>query len=195
MDLLTALQERVRAARASDPDPDGPLTIGDVYQRLIPYRSIREELGVLEFSAYEHALLRLFSGEGNHLVLPDERAREEIQRELSSVNPILGIYRDYADTAIVLVNGGTPTPPAPPPPAPIEAIWRDPAEDLPNSSPSAAQCRYCAASLPDIQDLQFCPFCGETQGARPCIECGTPVEPEWSFCVRCGVRQTGDPSA
>src|SRR5690606_3143731 len=116
MDLIDALSERLRAAL-----PGGsaaPFTIGDVYQRLIPYRAVRGDLGVIEFAAYEHALLPLLAGEGGDLELRDPRAREEFERELASVNPIVGIYRDYAEAELHL--SGRPAPADVPPGVPAD---------------------------------------------------------------------------
>ncbi|HUE95158.1 MAG TPA: zinc ribbon domain-containing protein [Longimicrobiaceae bacterium] len=223
MDLLDALREHLLVARAQDPD-ERPLTIGDVYQRLVPYRTIRGELGVLEFAAYEHALLRLLAGEGRALEVLDDKAREEIQRELASVNPILGIYRDYADAPVAVVNGGEPRTdplhaapgpdpssleqappvaaaprtrkrarPAKPPPA-VElprAPEQPPAPEAGEPLPASAgqSCRECGEVLPPVEGLRFCPFCGVPRGPAPCAECGTLLDGEWTFCVRCGTRR------
>src|SRR5215217_1253550 len=102
MDLLPHLHERLISSLAVAPPPEEPLTVGQLYQRLIAYRSIRNEVGVMELASYEHALLRLLSGEQGFLRMLDETATAEIRRELASTNPILGIYRDFADVGIEL---------------------------------------------------------------------------------------------
>ncbi|HET8655813.1 MAG TPA: hypothetical protein VFL93_09895, partial [Longimicrobiaceae bacterium] len=103
MDLVDRLHDRLRAAA---PAPTG-FTIGELYQRLIPYRSVRGELGVWELAEYEHALLRLLSGERDYLELEDPSARAEIARELASPNPILGVYRDYPAARVRLGAAST----------------------------------------------------------------------------------------
>lgn len=203
MDLLASLAERLRSALRSSDAPAEPVTIGDIYQRLIPYRSVRSELGVLEFAAYEHALLRLLAGEGRHVRVQEPRALEEIQRELASVSPILGIYRDYSEAAVEVgygaaaksapsaagapahPNPSTPTP-APDRPAPTPAAPPPVASAPSPRAPYAAACRKCKEPLPPIDSIRFCPYCGENQGPKPCAECGTPIEGGWSFCIRCG---------
>jgi hypothetical protein len=79
-------------------------TIAELYQQLIPYRGVRGDLGVLELAEYEHALLRLLSGERELLRVTDERVRSELAAELDSPNPILGIYRDYSAATLEVVN-------------------------------------------------------------------------------------------
>ncbi len=48
-----------------------------------------------------------------------------------------------------------------------------------------ATCPECERGLPAGRTVLFCPFCGSEQ-PRVCAECGTSLEPEWSFCVACG---------
>src|SRR5690606_23503371 len=106
MDLLDKLYDRlVSAVEAAGPGafPHG-ITVADVYQRLIPYRSVRGQIGVVELAEYEHALLRLLAGERQYVDVADPTVKLEIQRELSSLNPILGIYRDYSTAKLKLVR-------------------------------------------------------------------------------------------
>lgn len=55
----------------------------------------------------------------------------------------------------------------------------------------AETCPWCRESLPDREDLRFCPFCGSSVDLRPCPECGAEVESEWIFCIACGT-EVGD---
>lgn len=104
MDLLDRLYDRLAdAARREYPGASAPtITIAEVYQSLIPYRGVRTELGILELAQYEHALLRLLSGERRYAEIELPQVAEELQRELATTNPILGIYRDYAAVPIRL---------------------------------------------------------------------------------------------
>lgn len=52
-------------------------------------------------------------------------------------------------------------------------------------------CSWCRESLPDRDDLRFCPFCGSSVDLRPCPECGAEVESDWIFCIACGA-EAGD---
>jgi hypothetical protein len=87
----------VRELRAKDPHRvDGPFTVAEIYQDLVPYRTHRDQIGVAMNADYEHALLRLLAGEGDYLSLESRTAREEIKEELASPNPNTGLYRDFA---------------------------------------------------------------------------------------------------
>jgi RNA polymerase subunit RPABC4/transcription elongation factor Spt4 len=101
MDLLDRLHRRLLKSATGSQGPDTRrITIADLYQRLIPYRAVRGEVGVMELAEYEHALLRLLSGERRYVEVGDPTAILEIQRELASLNPILGIYRDYPNVEV-----------------------------------------------------------------------------------------------
>jgi hypothetical protein len=87
----------VRELQAKDPEHiEGPFTVAEIYQNLIPYRTHRDEIGVEMSADYEHALLRLLAGEGDFLTIESRTARQEIREELDSPNPNTGLYRDFA---------------------------------------------------------------------------------------------------
>ncbi|HUF50089.1 MAG TPA: zinc ribbon domain-containing protein [Longimicrobiales bacterium] len=89
-DRLTEAVQRVRG------DFDTPVTVAEIYQELVPYRLVRGDVGFDMNADYEHALLRLLSGEGERARLEPAHAREEILRELKSANPNVSIYRGFA---------------------------------------------------------------------------------------------------
>jgi hypothetical protein len=211
MDLIDRLHRRLLAALpAATPDAT-PLefTIADVYQRLIPYRSVRTDLGVMELAEYENALLRLLAGERNYLDLEDASIQLELRRELASVNPILGIYRDYADAKLRPGLGESAEPraaekPKPAAEAPAERPAGEPTESSllgrsvespPQPAPSTEQasetksCWSCGRVLPELADLLYCPHCGMAQAPVPCRRCASAIAPDWSFCVRCGATR------
>lgn len=194
------------------------LTIAEIYQKLVPYRGVRAELGFSELPEYEHTLLRLLAGERDYVRVDLPQVREELQRELRAPNPILGIYRDYAAVAVHLNlearpgsgsgRSDPPTPPFPaarepaetrtmpmpppvvpaPPPAPPapEARPAPAAPEAPAAPGVTGRCRSCGEMLPPGREIRFCPHCGESQKLAPCRACGTALEPEWKFCIRCG---------
>lgn len=84
------------ALRSAQRDLAVPLTVAEIYQELVPYRVVRDDVGFGMNADYEHALLRLLGGEGGLLRLEPVRAREAIARELKSPNPNVSIYREYA---------------------------------------------------------------------------------------------------
>ena len=75
---------------------DGPFTVAEIYQNLVPYRTHRDEIGVEMNGDYEDALLRLLAGEGDYLVIESSDARQTICEELDASNPNTGIFRDFA---------------------------------------------------------------------------------------------------
>lgn len=185
MDLVDRLFRRLHeaAAREHPASPNPSFTIAEVYQRLVPYRGVRGELGILELAEYEHALLRLLSGERGYLRAETPEVEEELRRELASPSPILGIYRDYAAVRVELAPPAEapalperPAAPPAPPPAP------------PRAAPGS--CRRCRGALPDEPELRFCPHCGADQRETTCAGCALPLKPGWSFCIRCGAART-----
>lgn len=212
MDSLDRLYRRIADVLLREPAT--AVTVGDIYQHLVPYRTVRAELGFGELAEYEHALLRLLSGERDFLVVERADVQEEFQRELRNTNPILGVYRDYSDVGVYL-NPYAPdpaaldhtAPPPPPPPASTVAIPEGDA-DLPGvvidvtrpeppPRPAPAKklkaCTGCRSTLPPGRDVRFCPFCGKCLAPIPCPECSAVVEPEWRFCVTCGWPRDGQP--
>jgi hypothetical protein len=95
-------------AREAPERAAGPVTISEIYQRLVPYRSIRSELEFSELPQYEHALLRLLAGERGYAVIDTPSVQEELARELKAPNPILGVYRDYAAVEVRLRPAAAP---------------------------------------------------------------------------------------
>ncbi|HSJ25099.1 MAG TPA: hypothetical protein VK929_10545 [Longimicrobiales bacterium] len=88
--LVHALQQSRQDAFAA------PVTVAEIYQELVPYRSMREQVGFSMNADYEHALLRLLAGDGDWVQLEPASARDIILRELNSSNPNVSIYREYA---------------------------------------------------------------------------------------------------
>lgn len=194
MDLVDRLHhELVEALRRAPAGLDErPLTVGEIYQHLIPYRGVRSELGIFELPQYEHALLRLLSGERGYLTLVAAEVQEELRRELASPNPILGIYRDYPTAEVRLAQqvGPATAPPAPTPEI-IPIDEREPQDAPAPEAPRSATCHGCAVQLPDVPELRFCPACGADQLEAPCVACGAMLRAEWNFCIRCGTPRGG----
>lgn len=136
-DLVGRLSRRLHEELA-ERGIDGPLTIADLYQQLIPYRGVRGDLGVLELAEYEFALLRLLAGEAEDLRLADEGVRAELAAELASPNPILGIYRDYASARVEILGAPVRSladaqeakTERPDPPSPAPDLERDDVRDV-----------------------------------------------------------------
>ncbi|CAN5243959.1 hypothetical protein BH23GEM4_BH23GEM4_16540 [soil metagenome] len=194
MDPLDRLYWRL-AGDLDPAPPDGaaPLSVAEIYQQRIPYRTARAELGFSELAQYEHAMLRLLSGERGYAELEIPAVQEEIVRELRSANPILGIYRDYAAVGVVLrmpaagpMPSATAPPAAAPPPPPAPSAAPAPAAPFPTTRTAESPCPRCAGPLPRRRPATYCPHCGTAIRPVPCGECGAEVEPGWKFCVECG---------
>jgi hypothetical protein len=92
--LLAALADAMRRTRK---DPFGaPVTVAEIYQDLVPYRSVRTALGFQMNADYEHTVLRLLAGEREMAKLEPEEAREELRSELEMPNPNVGLFRKFA---------------------------------------------------------------------------------------------------
>jgi hypothetical protein len=92
--LHVALAEAL-GRRHSDFETE-PVTVAEVYQELVPYRSVRTTVGFEMNADYEHALLRLLSGEDGLVRLEPEEVRDELRRELATPNPDVTLFRRYA---------------------------------------------------------------------------------------------------
>jgi hypothetical protein len=92
--LLAALADALRRTRK---DPFGsPVTVAEIYQDLVPYRSVRTALGFHMNADYEHTVLRLLAGENELAKLEPDEAREELRSELDTPNPNVGLFRKFA---------------------------------------------------------------------------------------------------
>ena len=79
-----------------------PVAIGEIAERLVPYRTHRSLLGLDTNEDYEMAVLRLLAGEGGFAqVFPDDIAAALMQ-EAASVNPDTGIFHQFADATFLL---------------------------------------------------------------------------------------------
>lgn len=76
--------------------PDQPIKVSELYQDLVPYRAVRSALGVELNADYEHALLRLLSGERDLLRLEPQQARDELRREVEASYPFVGLFRKFS---------------------------------------------------------------------------------------------------
>jgi hypothetical protein len=145
MDELDRMYRRlVQNVRTSFPDLLGrPFEVSELYTALIPYRLNKREMGLDTNQDYEHALLRLLSGERGYLI-GDPLMQAELQAELASPNPDLSKFRAYSTSMISIApdgarsvdppvlrrpgSGGTAAIPAaapPPPPSAARAAAAD----------------------------------------------------------------------
>jgi hypothetical protein len=180
-----------------------PFTVQDLYETLVPYRHHRRELGIETNQDYETAVARLLSGERGY-VRTDPELQDKLKKELASVNPDAGIFRDAAGTRVSLEAAplanlaGTAisqTKESQAPAAASEpAAVRTPTSAVPVPVPSMEEvdvqqgCRYCGGTLPEGRNVTFCPHCGLNLSTKRCDGCGTELEGAWRFCVNCGKK-------
>ncbi len=191
---------------------EGPFTVAEIYQNLVPYGTHRDRIGVEMNGDYEDALLRLLAGEGGYLLLDSDHALRRLREELQSSNPNTGLYREFAAVDVRLGAGPPPVPQRLADPDPETEAEGEPEEEPvsvdelspwaeepaaptfktpPPPPPPPDACRWCRAELPHRASLKFCPFCGTDIHVVPCPSCGEELEPEWRFCVACGTEVSG----
>lgn len=99
-DLDRLFQRLVHNVRFRSPEYlTVPFTVQDLYETLVPYRHHRRELGIETNEDYETAVARLLSGERGY-VRTDPELQDKLRKELASVNPDPGIFRDAAGTRV-----------------------------------------------------------------------------------------------
>jgi hypothetical protein len=55
-------------------------------------------------------------------------------------------------------------------------------------SDSSRMCHWCRETLPERDNLNYCPFCGTDVTLVPCQSCGEALEANWRFCITCGTK-------
>src|SRR5688572_17599326 len=81
---------------------DQPITVAEIYQDLVPYRSVRSTIGFAMNADYEFALLQLLAGVGDLAQIEPAEIREELRLELTSSNPNVGMFREYAACDVIV---------------------------------------------------------------------------------------------
>ena len=168
MDELDRMYRRlVQNVRAGFPDLLGrPFEVAELYTTLIPYRHNRRELELETNQDYEHALLRLLSGERGYII-GDPAMQTDLRAELESPNPDLTKFRAYSTTMISMApdgarttdppvlrrpgSGGTAAIPQPPASAVSQAVADRPTlgvPEAPAAKPQPAPQRTAATAAP-----------------------------------------------
>lgn len=190
-------------ARREGFNASAPVTVAEIYQEIVPYREVRERLGVELNADYEQALLELLAGEGGLLRLEPASAREELRQELRSPNPYVGLYRKFA-ACDVWIEGPVPAPeqeeeaapePAARPSAPATGAPPVPPATSPAAAPAAAA-RPEPAVTATPRPLAATPSTPSTPG-KGCAFCSKPlpVGRNVRFCPHCGSDQSSHPCA
>ena len=216
-DLERFFDHIVHTLASQDPAAvHGPLSLGDLYRRIVPYRASRRALDLDSSEDYELLLLRLAAGESGLARTEPAEARDRLAQEIQSPNPDLRLIYQFDDATVHLVRGavarvlGASREQAYAPPAPVaeapspldDSIETDEAvgtvQEAGGEEPIAAAeayrapevdaggCAFCGEALPTDRTVNFCPHCGQSQFVNRCPECRSDVEQGWRYCVICG---------
>lgn len=85
-----------------------PVTVAEIYQDLVPYKTARTAIGFDMNADYEHTLLRLLAGEGDLARIEPREVRDKLRMELESPNPDVGLFRNYAACDVWVNVSDTP---------------------------------------------------------------------------------------
>lgn len=200
----------VDAMRRSRPGAlNRPVTVAEIYQDLLPYRTARAEIGFEMNADYEHALLRLLAGEGDFARIEPREVRDKLRMELDSPNPNVGLFRSYAACDVwVSVDDGDEGAPADPIATTVAPSWEeeliggDDDEDAfevepePVNAPTAAARFEMAAEQPaDEPEQEQDTRAHEELRGGACGFCGAemPADRMVNFCPYCGTDQSQQP--
>lgn len=201
-----------RRLRDAGRGPDEAFTVAELRRSLLPYPRCRTALGLASKAEYDVALLRLLHADGL-LAADDPELDEEVERELASPEPALGVLDDHAATALrpgprLREELGGDAAREPPPPetgsgadegadedADGAGDDREPAGDggaarvvsgSSGTAPADGACAACGGDLPGAPGVRFCPHCGEGLEALRCRACGEEMAAGWRYCPFCG---------
>jgi hypothetical protein len=155
------------------------LTVADIYFDLLPFQTVRKELGVESLFDYERALLRLLAGQGGFLELEYIGDRHKLERQLASGVSDPDFFRELLPAGVRIRSLPEEVPPE---------------KEANGVKPAFKECPSCAEALPRRDHIKFCPFCGDDVRRSPCVSCEEELRLNWRFCIACGtevVQKTG----
>lgn len=83
----------------------GPVEVAELYERLVPYRTHRTELGMDTHEDYEMTVLRLLAGERGYALVEPAEARDALAREAAGVNPDTGFFKRFGNARVTFDPG------------------------------------------------------------------------------------------
>ena len=205
-DLERLFHQLVAALAAGDPGRlNRPVSLREIRESLLPYRTSRRALGIDTVEDYDLLLLRLATGEGGFARITPDDVRARFVVESASSNPDLGVLTRHGDALVSLeglrvaraLAARQEDPYAPPEAEPEPDAVEDgevldldvataPATGGESSHLAALMCLYCGATLPTGRTVNFCPSCGQSQTTPRCPQCQVEVELGWRHCITCG---------
>ena len=105
MDELTRFARRlVEQLSASKDGVNRAVPIGQIREKILPYRTHRRALMLESVEDYETVLLRLVAGERGFVRTLPPAAAKRCQDELAGANPDLGVLDELADSTIQITS-------------------------------------------------------------------------------------------
>lgn len=166
----TALTERV--------------SIGELHERVIPYRRVRDAVGFLSNDEFETVFSRLVAGERGYL-LGDPVMQEDVRKALADVLPDIRRHRQHRDERVWL-NPATIPPPGDSRYAPPEL------RDRADRDPAAPEVELAHDGGHDVVTAQVEDVTPELEAGRAAVpveggpEAGAEPETEAGMCPACG---------
>jgi len=190
MDELTRFARRlVEQLSASKEGVNRAVPIGQVREKILPYRTHRRALMLESVEDYETVLLRLVAGERGFVRTLPAAAAQRCQKELAGANPDLGVLDEVADSTIQITSlaaaqivGDEAGEIASVPAAPRDD---NPPKAAPRPQGDSA-CPHCHHAMPSGRQIVFCPWCGDRLIPFTCARCQTELDSEWRHCITCG---------
>ena len=187
------------------------LQVSELYQRIIPYRAHRRQLGFESIEDYEMAVLRLLTGERDYARLEPADAQEALAAEAEIANPNPGAFREFAAATLILNASAVrqiahPDSAYAPPPEPTPPLSPLVSEPVPATPAPPVDADDTTARMPAIEvadqamDMVF----EAVPAALTCPHCAGELPPDRDavFCPFCGeqleiadCRTCGEPVA
>ena len=199
---------------AADPERlRRPMTVAEIRDAIVPYRTNRRALQLESSEEYEFVLLQLCAGEGGFATTVPEEVRALFAAELRSSNPDLEMLHEH-ESAVVRLEAGplavalNPEPGrafAPPdettaiggaeaaaalPDAAFMAQPRTGYRPEPSNGVLSSSCSQCGGLLPPVRGINYGPHCGGQHVPARCRACRAELEAGWKHCISCGVALT-----
>lgn len=182
-----------------------PITLAEIRDFIVPYRSNRRALQLESSEDYELVLMQLFAGEGGLAKAEPEEVRAILAAELRSSNPDLEVVHQHENAVITLESQPLAAALSPEPGlafAPPDHVTdlelvssevrNGPPTQDPNSDHFISHCTECGGLLPSGRGVNFCPYCGGPHRVSRCPACRSEIEAGWRHCVSCGAEVSGN---
>jgi predicted RNA-binding Zn-ribbon protein involved in translation (DUF1610 family) len=188
--LARLLSDRLAAAG----DPMRSVTLRQLLENHLAYARVRTELQMAGKGEYDVAILGLLADPT--LLAVDPALEAAARRELDNPEPALAFAEALAERVLRLNPAEGESPAAPPvfelavEPEPAvaepEPAVAEPEPTVADPEVDSGGCWACTKALPTRDGVRFCPHCGADQEVPRCSACGDRLEPDWTFCPRCG---------